>query len=60
MMSKLSSRKLWTAIGTAVTALGCAAMGLVEWSEALTALSIAVGMYIGGQSAVDAAEKFKS
>lgn len=53
MREKLSSRKLWLAIGAIVTALCAAAGGQESWSQAIWQIIATVLTYVGIQGAVD-------
>ena len=53
-MSKLTSRKFWLAIATAVCALFLAISGAIEWTLAIGIITTALGAYIGIEGLADA------
>ena len=53
-MSKLTSRKFWMAIATAVCALFLAITGAIDWTLAITVVTTALGAYIGIEGLADA------
>jgi len=53
-MGKLTSRKFWMAIATAVCALFLAITGAIEWTLAITVITASLGAYIGIEGLADA------
>ena len=58
-MSKLTSRKFWLAIATAVCALFLGIAGAIEWTLAISIITAALGSYIGIEGLADIATRLR-
>ena len=53
LIKKFSSRKFLLTLGAVLTALGAALSGQIEWTQAITAVVIAILGYVGVEGAAD-------
>jgi hypothetical protein len=59
MAAKLTSRKFWLAVVTALCALFLAITGALEWTLAIKIVTVALGAYIGIEGLADALGRLK-
>jgi uncharacterized membrane protein HdeD (DUF308 family) len=58
-MAKLTSRKFWMAVATAVCALFLGISGAIEWTLAISIITAALGAYVGIEGLADIASRLK-